>query len=112
MHSCNYLIAGNATSMPSSLSNDSSQNHAFLSGNDRLDSLPRGEDKRKIDSYEKDETYRGTADIFSVACRQHHRREFQQGHAEGRRKHYCRWQTAPGGDVSSGMDWKRTERRS
>src|SRR5882672_3793468 len=74
-----------------------------------LDLLSRGEDKRKRDSYEKDEIWRRSAGIFTAARGQRHGRQFEQGYAECGRDRYCGWQAAPGRQVSSGMGRKRTD---
>jgi hypothetical protein len=62
-----------------------------------LDSLARGEDKRKRDSNEKNEIHRKSVGTFSVVCSQRHRRQYEQGCAAGLRDRCCRWQAAPDG---------------
>ena len=74
-----------------------------------LDLLPRGEDKRKRDSYEQDEIQRRSDGLLTAAGGQRLGWQFEQGYAQCRRDGYYRGQAAPGRSVSSGMDRKRTD---
>src|SRR5882762_8707426 len=108
MHPCNSFVPGSVT-WKLLLSSDGGSQIMLASAEMKdLDLLPRGEDKRKRDAYEKYEIRRRSAGIFSAARSRRDRRQFEQGYAECRRDRYCRWQTAPGRQVSSGMGWKRT----
>src|SRR5216684_1522580 len=103
-----FFVAGDVTKRLFFPSNEGSQITLSFAGSKAVDSLPRGKDKRKIDSYENDETDRRSADLLSVAGSRRHRRQQQQGNAASRRDRHSRRQTAPGRQVSSGMDWNRT----